>query len=146
MIRVDFYHLTRDSAESGAALIARNAVKAGERLLIVSADEGQRTAISKALWSLGEESFLANGLSDAEHADRQPVLISADTEPVNGARFLALADGQWREAASPFGRTFYLFDETTRVPARGVWKMLRDAGGKELHYWKQEAGRWIEAG
>jgi len=145
-VRVDFYHLTRDPAEGAVAAIARNTLKAGERLLVVSGDPGQRERIGRALWSLGAETFMANGEAGQGHEARQPVLLSAEAVPANGARFMALADGQWRDGGEAFARTFFLFDESVIQPARDVWRSLRNAGGRELHYWKQEGGRWIEAG
>ena len=48
----------------------------------------------------GAEKFLlslANGLAGGDHDARQPILIAPDVTPANGARFLALADGIWRE-------------------------------------------------
>ena len=38
-MRVDFYQLSRDPAETVLPLLARNTLRAGERLLIVSTDE-----------------------------------------------------------------------------------------------------------
>jgi DNA polymerase-3 subunit chi len=145
-VRVDFYQLSRDPAEAALPLIARNVMKVGERLLVVSGDEQQRARISQALWSLGEDSFLANGLAGEEHEDRQPILISDTLAPLNGARFMAIADGQWRESGEPFARTFFLFDDRTVQHARDTWRMLRGREGVEHFFWKQEGGRWVQAG
>lgn len=145
-MRVDFYHLTRDPAEKALALIAQAATRLGERLLVVSGIEGQRSRISESLWSLAPESFLANGQAGEGGEERQPILVSSEPFALNGARFLAIADGQWREGDLRFDRIFFLFDEETRQAARGVWRDLKREGGRELHYWKQEGGRWVEAG
>lgn len=145
-MRVDFYQLTRDPAEAALPLIARNVLNAGERLLIVSQDEGQRQRVSQALWSLGGESFLANGLAGEGDEARQPILVAGSLQPLNGARFLAIADGEWREADPPFARTFFLFDDRTVQHARDTWRLLRGREGVEYHYWKQEGGRWVQAG
>lgn len=145
-MRVDFYQLSRDPAEAALPRIARNAMKMGERLLVVSADPQQRQRICQALWSLGEESFLANGMAGDGDEERQPILLSELTVPLNGARFLAIADGQWRESEAPFDRTFFLFDDRTVQHARDTWRMLRARDGVEHYYWKQEGGRWVQAG
>ena len=144
-MRVDFYQLSRDPAEGVVPLLARNALKAGERLLVVSADEAQLGRIGEGLWTL-RDSFLANGRAGGEHDARQPVLLSDRMEPANGARFLAIADGQWREPDPGFARVFYIFDERTVEQARGVWRALGQQGGMERHFWRQDGGRWIEAG
>lgn len=145
-MRVDFYHLTRDPAEKAVALIAQRAVTSGGRLLVVAADPRLRERVSETLWSVTSESFLANGQAGEGGEERQLILLSAEMHALNGARFVTIADGQWREAAMPFERTFFLFDEDTRQSARGVWRDLKREGGRELHYWKQEGGRWVEAG
>jgi DNA polymerase-3 subunit chi len=145
-MRVDFYQLSRDPAEAALSLIAGKVMATGERLLVVSADGEQRQRIRQALWSVGPESFLANGEAGEGHEERQPILLSDRPDPANGAKFLAIADGQWREGTQPFERTFYLFDDATVQQARGVWRDLRDREGVEHFYWKQEGGRWVQAG
>jgi DNA polymerase-3 subunit chi len=145
-MRVDFYQLSRDPAEAALPLIARKVVSDGSRLLVVSGDQQQRERISRALWSLGPETFLAHGEAGAGHEDRQPILLSETPEPANGATFLAIADGQWREGATPFARTFFLFDDETVQHAREVWRDLRGREGVEHFYWKQDGGRWVQAG
>jgi DNA polymerase-3 subunit chi len=143
-MRVDFYQLSRDPAEAALPLIARQVLKTGERLLVVSADEAQRGRISDMLWSRLPDSFLANGHAGAGHEDAQPILLSETTEPANGARYLAIADGLWREATPPFLRTFYMFDEVTVQGARDTWRMLGTREGVERKFWKQDGGRWVE--
>ena len=145
-MRVDFYQLSRDPAEAALPLLARKVLAGGDRLLVVSGDAGQRQRLSQALWALGGESFLANGIAGEGHEQRQPILLSDTPEPLNGARFFAIADGRWREGETPFARTFFLFDAETLQHARDTWRMLRDRGGVEHAYWKQEGGRWIQAG
>lgn len=144
-MRVDFYQLSRDPVERALPLLARATLKAGERMLVVSADSMQLDRIGDELWAL-PESFLANGRAGTPHDTRQPVLLSDSCEPANGARFLALADGKWREEATQFARTFLLFDDVTVEAARGVWRNLRDRENTERHFWKQDGGRWTEAG
>ncbi|WP_288414534.1 DNA polymerase III subunit chi [uncultured Novosphingobium sp.] len=144
-MRVDFYQLSRDPVEVALPLLARATLNAGERMLVVSQDPAQLARIGEGLWSLAE-TFLANGRAGEPHEDRQPILLSEQAEAANGARFLALADGQWREEAVAFARTFLLFDDRTVDGARGVWRQLRDRQDTERHFWKQDGGRWVEAG
>ncbi|VWX52161.1 DNA polymerase III subunit chi [Novosphingobium sp. 9U] len=143
-MRVDFYQLSRDPVEVALPLLARATLKAGERMLVVSSDDAQLGRIGVGLWAVSD-SFLANGRAGGAHDERQPVLLSDRLEPANGARFLALADGTWREEATNFARTFLLFDDRTVEGARGVWRQLRGREGTERHFWKQDGGRWIEA-
>ncbi len=141
-MRVDFYQLTNDPAEQVLPLIARNTLGANQRLLVVSDDSAQRQRISEALWTRLPETFLANGHADQPHAGRQPILLSAEAEPANGARYLALADGIWRDG--DFDRVFLLFPPACIDDARGCWRMLGTREGVERHYWRQEGGKWKE--
>ena len=145
-MRVDFYQLSRDPAEAALPLIARATLNAGERLLVVSADEAQLARIGDELWSRLPETFLAHGTAGGAHDARQPILLSTHPEPANAARYLAIADGQWREGAAPFARTFYFFDDATLLAARACWKALGQRAGLERHFWKQDGRRWLESG
>ena len=143
-MRVDFYQLSRDPAEAALPLIARAALKSGERLLVVSADEGQLSRIGDMLWTKVPDSFLAHGRAGSPHDARQPILLADAPEPANGAKFMAIADGVWREGATPFERIFYLFDDGTLQGARDCWRSLGTREGIERKFWKQQGGKWVE--
>lgn len=142
-MRVDFYQLSRDPAELVLPALAQGTLKASERMLVVSEDEGQLTRISEALWTKVPESFLAHGMAGGEHDARQPILLSQEPVPANGARYLALADGMWREFDS-VTRVFLLFPPERIDDARGTWRMLGKREGVERKYWRQEGGKWLE--
>ncbi|WP_340586857.1 DNA polymerase III subunit chi [Erythrobacter alti] len=143
-MRVDFYLLSSDPAPAAIALLARKVREAGERLLVVADDLDLLDTISGALWEATPQAFLANGLAGDEHDARQPILLSNEVGPVNGASFLLIADGQWREPGDGFSRVLYLFDDATRGQARETWKTLETREGLERKFWKQQDGRWVE--
>ena len=143
-MRVDFYQLSRDPAEAVIPSLAANALKAGERLLVVSGDDEQLLSVSKALWSHTPESFLAHGPAGGPHDARQPVLLSDRAEPANGAKFVALADGAWRDEAAGFERVFLLFGEAKLEEARACWRMLGERDDAERRFWVQDGGKWRE--
>ncbi|HNJ48627.1 MAG TPA: DNA polymerase III subunit chi, partial [Novosphingobium sp.] len=122
-MRVDFYQLSSDPAEVAIRKIATKACEKGERMLVVSADDAQLMRIDEALWA-AEDSFLAHGLAGGPHQDRQPILLSDRTDPANGARLIALADGVWRDEALGFDRALLMFDEATVEAARVTWRGL----------------------
>ncbi|MBO9510103.1 DNA polymerase III subunit chi [Erythrobacter sp. A6_0] len=124
-MRVDFYQLTRDPVEKVVPALARKTLQAGQRMLIVGADQEQRRIIAEELWKEGPAHFLANGEAAEPHAARQPILLSDSCEPLNEARFLLLADGVWREEASAFARTFLMFGPDQTEAARGLWRDLK---------------------
>jgi DNA polymerase-3 subunit chi len=142
-VQVDFYQLSRDPAEAVVPLLARNTLKAGERLLVVSADDDLTGRISERLWA-GAESFLAHGLSGGAHDARQPILLADQPQPTNGARYVILADGVWHEAALGFARAFLLFDGATIEDARATWRTLDGRDSVVRNFWRQDEGRWTK--
>ena len=111
---------------------------------MVAAQDEQRAAISRALWEAKPEAFLANGEAAAPHAERQPILLSNDCQPVNGARYAVLADGVWREQAEQFERAFLLFGEAGIEGARATWRQFDGREDVERSYYAQEDGKWIK--
>jgi DNA polymerase III subunit chi len=145
ILRVDFYHLTASQPESVLPPIAERLLSDGNRLLIVSDDDAQIERIDQMLWSFRAECFLPHGASDRENSVKQPILLSKVTCPDNGARNIALADGQWRDAALDFDRAFYLFDGDKIAIARASWRSLADKADLTRHFWKQDDhGKWRE--
>ena len=142
-MRVDFYQLSRDPAELVLPRLAQGTLAAGERLLVVSDDAEQLARISEALWTRLPETFLANGMAGGEHDARQPILLSHEPQPANGARYLALADGVWRDLEGA-ARVFLLFPPERIDDARETWRMLGKREGAERKYWRQEGGKWLE--
>ena len=143
-MRVDFYQLSRDPAEAVVPLLAANTLKAGQRMLVISAVEAQRRAVSQALWSHAPEGFLAHGEAGGAHDARQPVLVSDQTEPTNGARFVILADGVWRDGLDAFERVFLLFGAAQIDSARGCWRLLGERDAVERKFWVQDGAKWRE--
>ena len=141
-MQLDFWQLSHDPVERVVALIAERARSAGEKLLVVSNDEAQRASLSRALWEAKPATFLANGEATAAYAARQPILLSAECEPVNGARFIVLADGIWREGAGAFERAFLLFGDATVQAARAVWRQFDGREDIARSYYAQEDGKW----
>ena len=143
-MRVDFYQLSQSSVEEALPALAAKMLGSGARVLVVSADDAQLAAISTALWATREH-FLAHAPAGGPHDARQPILLSDSIDNANGATFLALADGQWREGAEGFERVFLLFGAATIDEARATWRMLGECEGIERNYWRQEGKSWVKA-
>ena len=141
-MRVDFYQLSRDPVEHVLPQIAARILDEGERMLIVSDDAGQLDRISARLWDAGPTSFLAHDRADAPLPEVQPILLSSICDAANGATRIALADGQFRDAALGFARTFYFFDPETVAAARETWRALAKREDVETHFWRQDGGKW----
>ena len=145
-MQVDFYHLTIAPLDRLLPVIAERVMAGGNRLLIVSADAGQRAALDRQLWMIPPDGFLPHAQAGEGDDAAQPVLIAPDTKATNGARHVALADGIWRDDALDFDRAFHFFDGDRIGEARTAWRTLADREGVERRYWKQnDQGRLEQA-
>jgi len=141
-MQVDFYHLVGAPIDRVLPRIAEKVLADGGRLLIV-ADETRLAGLDRLLWTWRADSFLPHARAGADDDTAQPILLAADVTAGNAARNVAIADGQWRDAALGFDRAFHFFDEERIVEARQAWKALAGREGVERRYWKQaEGGGW----
>ena len=142
-MKVDFYQLAGTPTDSILASLATRLLKDDQRLLVVHGDEAQLARLDRLLWSEGP-TFLPHGIAGGPDDARQPVLLSTTPDAPNLARNMAIADGEWRDAALAFDRAFFLFDEAQLEPARLAWKLLAGRDGVERRYWAQEDGKWVQ--
>src|SRR5205085_5646131 len=105
-------------AEAVIASIADKLLAQDGRLLIVAADENYLARLDRMLWDQGSASFLPHGLAGGTDDARQPILLSTSPDAPNLARNMLIADGEWRDAALAYERSFYLFDGATLDGAR----------------------------
>ena len=140
---VDFYQLAGTSPEQVIASIAKKILADDERLLVVAEDEPFLARLDRILWDQGPTCFLPHAIAGGADDARQPILLSTSPDAPNLARNLLIADGEWREAALSFDRSFYLFDEDALQGARLSWKLLSGREGVERRYWAREDGKWV---
>ena len=141
-MQVDFYQLGASAPEQIIASIAEKVLAGEGRLLIVAEEEPLLARLDRMLWDAGPTSFLPHALAGGAEDARQPVLLSTSADAPNQARNMLIADGQWRDAALTYDRSFYLFDARTLEGARLAWKLLAGREGVERRYWAQVDGRW----
>ncbi|MBC2777890.1 DNA polymerase III subunit chi [Parasphingopyxis marina] len=141
-MQVDFYQLAGTPIEKVVPQLATKVAETGERLLIVAAEDRLLDLLDEALWTHEAASFLPHGKAGAGSDAEQVVLLSDEPAAGNAARFVMLADGQWRDEALGFDRVFYLFDEAMLDDARSAWRSLMAKDSVEPRYWKQDHGRW----
>ena len=146
-MQVDFYQLGGTPAEQVIASIAEKVLANDGRLLVISSDELFLARLDRMLWDQGPTSFLPHGLAGGAEDARQPILLSTSPDAPNQARNMLIADGEWRDAALSYDRSFYLFDASTLEGARLAWKLLAGRDGVERRYWAQDdRGKWVEKG
>jgi DNA polymerase-3 subunit chi len=143
-VQVDFYQLAGTPPEQVIATLAEKVLESDGRLLIVAEDEAQLARLDRQLWDQGSQSFLPHGVAGGTDDARQPILLSTSPDAPNQARNMLIADGQWREAALTYDRSFYLFDDDTLEGARLARKLLSGRDGVERRYWAREGGKWVK--
>jgi DNA polymerase-3 subunit chi len=141
-VQVNFYQLGSTPAEQVIASIAEKVLASDGRLLVVAEDEPFLARLDRMLWDQGTTSFLPHALAGGADDARQPILLSPSPDAPNNARNMLIADGQWRDAALTYDRSFFLFDAATLEAARLAWKLLAGREGVERRYWAQTDGRW----
>lgn len=143
-----FYHLERSTLDQILPELLDRTLQRGWRARVRVADADRRAEIDERLWSWRDDSFLAHGLSDQPHADRQPILLTSGNENPNASQALFIVDGSDMTVTEEFERCFIIFDgrdETALHTARERWRTLKGQGAN-LAYWKQsDAGRWEKA-
>jgi DNA polymerase-3 subunit chi len=143
MAQVDFYQLAGTPAEQVIASLSEKVLASDGRLLVVAFDEVFLARLDRMLWDQGATSYLPHGVAGGTDDARQPILLSTSPDAPNLARNMLIADGEWRDAALTYDRSFYLFDAETLEGARLAWKLLAGQQGIERRYWAQENGKWV---
>ena len=95
-------------AEQVIASIAEKVLAGDGRLLIVAEDEALPRPARPDAVGPGPTSFLPHGLAGGTDDARQPILLSTSPDAPNLARNMLIADGEWRDAALTYDRSFYL--------------------------------------
>lgn len=144
MAEIGFYHLTRTALPEALARLLDRTSRAGQRALVLCPDAARLKALDTALWACPEPAWLPHGTAADGDPDLQPVWLSTEPEPANGARFLFLVDGAATDRGGAFDRVFDLFDgndPASVAAARDRWRAAKDAG-HALTYWKQGPRGW----
>lgn len=141
-MQVDFYQLAGTPPEAVIASLAEKLLGQHGRLLIVAGNDAYLARLDRMLWDREPISFLPHALAGGPDDARQPILLSTSPDAPNLARNMLIADGEWRDAALNYERSFYLFDNSTLDGARLAWKLLSGREGVERRYWAQVDGKW----
>jgi DNA polymerase-3 subunit chi len=141
MAEIGFYHLTRSTLAQALPLLLIRTLAAGQRAVVLGPESGLE-AVSAALWA--QPAWLPHGTAADGDPDLQPIWLSANPEPLNGARFLFMVEGAETDRLADFDRVFDLFDGNSSeavAAARLRWKIAKEAG-HTLTYWQQTDSSW----
>ena len=146
MSEIGFYHLTRSALAQALPQLLTRTMAAGQRALVLGPDAAGLDALSAGLWA--QPAWLPHGTVADGDPDLQPIWLSDEPEPLNGARFLFMVLGAQTDRLTAFERVFDLFDGNDPeavAAARARWKNAKD-GGHTLAYWQQTESGWQKKG
>ena len=146
-----FYHLERSTLDQVLPELLDRTLKRGWRAQVRVSRPQLMDQIDERLWTWRDDAFLAHGRADAEHAGRQPILLTAVGDQngmnPNGAQALFIVDDAEIGELEGWTRCFIIFDgqdDVALTGARERWRTLK-AAGADLAYWKQTDEGWLRA-
>lgn len=146
MTEVFFYHLERQPLDRVLPRMLQASLDRGWRAVVQVGSEERVEALSAAIWTQDDASFIPHGSKADGMPDLQPVWLTAVDENPNGATVRFFADGAPVGGVDGLIRAVILFDGADAEAvdrARAEWKRLR-AAGHDISYWQQdEMGRWV---
>src|ERR1700739_96481 len=102
MAEIGFYHLTRSTLAQALPRLLVRTLAAGQRALVLGPDAAGLEALSTTLWA--QPDWLPHGVPQDGDADLQPVWLSTEAEPLNGARYLFLVEGAETDRIKDYDR------------------------------------------
>lgn len=149
MAEVRFYHLTERPLEAVLPVMLERSLARGWRALVRGTDPGRIEALSQALWTWREESFLAHGTPTDGAAGRQPIWMCCEAANPNGANALFLVDGAEAEAdeLAAMEMSAVIFDGLDAAALEGArrqWRMVTGAGLKAVYWAQDEKDGWVK--
>lgn len=145
MAEVLFYRLSDSPLSATLPDLLEKSLARGWRALVRAGSPGAVAMLDDLLWTWRDESFLPHGMLGPQAA-RQPILLTAGRENLNGASILMLTLGARVDPAEAagFARVCLIFEEADAgalAAAREDWRAVV-AAGLPAKFWAQERGRW----
>tara|TARA_B100001778_G_scaffold308283_1_gene288942 strand:- start:83 stop:535 length:453 start_codon:yes stop_codon:yes gene_type:complete len=150
MTSINFYHLTRSTIKETLPKLLSKIIDSDKRVLLVAANENEANQLNDMLWS-GTRVFVPHGTPNEPHPDKQPILVSHQTENLNKADILLMVGNTDtnKDIFSSFEKCLLVFDgndpdQTSAV--RRSWSTYKNSGF-DLTYWQQDTkGKWQQGG
>lgn len=142
---VQFYHLLTTPLERALPRLLEKAVASGFRAVLLAASEEQAEHLNQLLWTYDPGSFLPHGSAADGNAAHQPIYISTRGEAPNGARLLAVLNGQIPEDPGLYERIIDIFDgrdEEAVQQARLRWGNYKNTNCSMTYLRQNDTGGW----
>jgi DNA polymerase-3 subunit chi len=146
-VEVGFYHLQRTALEPALARLLERVLASGQRAVVRASSADRVEALNRALWTIGQGSFLPHGSRADGFAEDQPIFLTDAADYPNGATVMVLVDGAEVEPPPAVTRCLYLFDGNDPqavAEARARWRRWRERGAS-ITYWQQTERGWQNA-
>ena len=118
----------------------------GIKCLVYTPPLHQRDEINGLLWTYRADSFLPHGRCSDPYAEAQPILVSHQCVPRNGATACLMLNGNGPENLSVFHAYYYLFQaghEASTQGSRTHWRRHQEAG-HTLSLHRQDEKGWTQ--
>ena len=141
-----FYHLERTALEQALPDLLEKTLAKGWKALVRTGDAARLEQLDEWLWTWRDDSFLPHGVVGEVHAAREPVLLTAQVENVNGADALFVIHRADVGELEGYQRCVLMFDgrdETALKAARKQWKTVK-ALGHPVSYWQETDKGWVK--
>lgn len=142
---ISFYHLLHTPVERALPKLIEKVLESGARAVIRAGSSERAEALSGALWTYDQDSFLPHGTAHDGNPDKQPIWITTEDDNPNGAEILIVTDGAATGGLETYKRCLEMFDgrdEEAVAEARRRWTEYK-AASHDLTYWQQtERGGW----
>lgn len=141
---IQFYHLTSSPLVKALPKLLERAFASGYRACVAAESDDVVEQLNKLLWSYDPDSFLPHGSDKDNQPEKQPILLSTSTEPLNGANLLVITDGR-KIDSHRFERILDIFDGNdpqATNSARERWKEYKNSGYEVAYYSQSAQGGW----
>ena len=101
----------------------------GYRIVVTVESQERKALLDTLLWEYDPDSFLPHGTDGDKWPEKQPILLSKDVTPANGATLLCITDGRQIADFSGYERVIDMFDgqdDVATQAARQRWKFYND--------------------
>ena len=149
MAEIRFYHLTERPLEAVLPVMLERSLARGWRAVVRGTDPARLEALSHALWTWRDESFLAHGTPADGAAQRQPIWLCCERTNPNRANALFLIDSADADAGElgAMELSAILFDGLDAAAierARAQWRMVCEAGLTAVYWAQDQRGAWVK--
>ena len=149
MTEVRFYHLTERPLEAVLPVMLERSLDRGWRAVVRGTDPARLEALSEALWTWRDESFLAHGTPSDGRPDLQPIWLTPEAANPNRANALFLVDGAEAvtDELAAMELSAILFDGLDNAAverARAQWRAVTGAGLRAVYWAQDDRGAWVK--